>query len=361
MLLDRDLYEASPLVERLKAGVQLSRTERKKISGGPLVLCLMDLSFSLRFHDAQMMVQFAEAACSEAVRLPDRRYGEEVAADLRARAWAELGNAYRVADRLTEVGPALSQARYYLLKGSGAPELLARFTELMGSYLVELRRFGDAEQELNLAAELYDEIGSVEGRLRAQVMLGHVLTQAFEPERACIVYLRLFGSIELDSPHLLAVVHGLILNLAEAGHSSMAERLLHRYRPLYRRSGNLMKFRLTWLEGKIAKGLGQFGLAESKLNVAWLAYQRANKIYDSAQVALELAWVYARQHRHQETVWLVDGIIRIFSSLGIAREALLSLALLRKSCLQERSVEVLCGQIEVLLRMIPELRPRSQD
>ena len=61
--------------------------------------------------------------------------------------------------------------------------------------------------------------------------------------------------------------------------------------------------------------------------------------------------------RRQEVVWLVEEMLRSFLALGIARESIASLLLLKKSCQQRRSVEALCGQIEALARLLPELSP----
>jgi hypothetical protein len=81
-----------------------------------------------------------------------------------------------------------------------------------------------------------------------------------------------------------------------------------------------------------------------------------NKPYEASLVALDLAMVYVRQGRRKELVWLADQMLRTFQSKRIARESIASLQLLRTSCEQQRSAEVLLGvQIEALAKLLPEL------
>ena len=162
------------------------------------------------------------------------------------------------------------------------------------------------------------------------------------------------------SSHLLASIHGLALNLVESGHPEVAQSLLNRHRRLYRRSGRLNEYRLFWLEGKVAIGLQDYGKAEAKLNTARLAFLRVEKVGDAALVSLDLAWLYAKEGRRTEVAWLVDQMLRTFRALGIARESIASLLLLKKSCEQLRPIEALCGQIEALAKLMPELRQQKR-
>jgi len=154
-------------------------------------------------------------------------------------------------------------------------------------------------------------------------------------------------------------MNALAVNLAGAGEFEAASAVLARSRRLYRRSGKLNQYRLCWLEGKIAEGLGKSGSAEAKFNTARLAFARVGKHYDSALVSLDLGLVYARQERHSELIWLVDDMVRTFRALKIARELIASLMLLRKSCEKRFSRETLCVQIETIAATLTELVGRD--
>src|SRR4029077_12778092 len=65
---------------------------------------LLARSWQLRHEDPRLMVDLAILAAQASKRLDPRRYGAGRVADLQAEAYAELGNACRVADRLHEAG-----------------------------------------------------------------------------------------------------------------------------------------------------------------------------------------------------------------------------------------------------------------
>jgi len=205
-------------------------------------------------------------------------------------------------------------------------------------------------------------MGNHETLLSALIGLGLVYEQGSEPEKAVVVILQALRLIVPDpeSPRLLLLsgINALAVNLAGAGEFETARVVLARSRRLYRRSGKLNQYRLCWLEGKIAEGLGKSGSAEAKFNTARLAFRRVGKHYDSALVSLDLGLVYARQERHHELIWLVDDMVRTFRALKIARELIASLILLRKSCEKQFSRETLCVQIETIAATLAELSSR---
>lgn len=362
MALEEDRAQAEPILAELRRGDrqwrELTASERRVLSRGPLVDYLLEKGFAARFQDPQRMVSLAKAACAVAQGLSTKRYGRAVVTDIRARVWAELANAHRVVDDFEAASAAFAQAQTLAGGGTGSPLLVARVSELMASYLADLRRFSEAISLLEEAQDLYGRCNERAGVERSLLGLAHMLTQANEPERAVIAYLRALRRMRPDSENLLAPIHGLALNLVESGHCDLAQSLLRRHHRLYRRGGRLNEFRRFWLEGKIAIGLHEYGKAEAKLNTARLAFRRVDQFFDSALVSLDLSWIYAKEGRRREVIWLVDDMLRTFAALGIARESFASLILLKKSCEQHRPVEALCGQIESLVKLLPELAPR---
>jgi tetratricopeptide (TPR) repeat protein len=363
VVLEQDRDRAAPLLLKMRSGERwwqdLSRPEHRILSRGPLIDFLLETSYGLRFDNPKGMVSFARAACAVADGLGPRRYGRQVVADLRARAWAELANAHRVVDDLEEAGVCFAQARECASEGTLSSSLLARMSELMACYFADLRLFGEATSLLEQSIDLYTACGEAEGVKSSLLTLAWVLTEGNEPDRAVIVYLRALRQIGPDSSHLLASIHGLALNLVASDNCDVAQSLVNRHRRLYKRGGRLNEYRLLWLEGKIATGFQEYGKAEAKLNTARLAFLRVNKTYDAALVSLDLAWVYAKECRRREVAFLVDQMLRTFRALGIARESIASLLLLKKSCEQQRSIDALCGQIEALAKLIPELRRKE--
>jgi len=309
------------------------------------------------------MIALAKTARVLADNLSVKRYGMKVVADLQARAWTELGNAYRVADKPRMAESALRSAAACAKQGTGNLKLKVHILYYWSAVLRETRELSDSEEALKLIIPYFRWMGDHETLLSALIGLGLVYEQENEPEKAVMVILQALRQIipdpESPRPLLLSGINALAVNLAGAGEFEAARAVLASSRRLYRRSGKLNQYRLCWLEGKIEEGLGKSGSAEAKFNTARLAFARVGKHYDAALVSLDLGLVYARQERHTELIWLVDDMVRTFRALKIARELIASLTLLRKSCEKRFSRETLCVQIETIAATLTELVGRE--
>ncbi|HEV7505111.1 MAG TPA: hypothetical protein VGS07_09385 [Thermoanaerobaculia bacterium] len=341
----------------------LTEEERTAFEGAPLVELVMERSWASRYGDPQRMIMLAETARVLADNLSVRRYGRKVVADLQARAWTELGNAYRVADKLGAAETALRRAAACARQGTGNQKLVVHILYRWTAVLRDQRALPDSAEILELIIPYFQRMGDHETLRSALIGLGRVYEQGNEPEKAVMVILQALRLIVPDpeSPRLLLLsgINALAVNLAGAGEFEAARAVLARSRRLYRRSGKLNQYRLCWLEGKIEEGVGKSGAAEAKFNTARLAFARVGKHFDAALVSLDLGLVYARQERHNELIWLVDDMVRTFRALKIARELIASLILLRKSCEKRFSRETLCVQIETIAATLTELVGRE--
>lgn len=175
--------------------------------------------------------------------------------DLRAEAWAVLGNAHRVAGELEAAGEGLEQAAGLLPRGSGDPLVAARVTLFRGALAVERHSFAPALELFLQASQLATEGGDDLLTARSLVSLGRTLTLAGRPA-AGLAALRA-GRRLLDPerhPALTALaLHSLVLVLTHAGRREEARRQLRRGGPLYRqirRRFGPLHFR--WLEGRVS-------------------------------------------------------------------------------------------------------------
>jgi tetratricopeptide (TPR) repeat protein len=367
LALERDRAQASRLFALLQSGERsfedLTEEEYKALAGVPLVELVMQRSFAARYSDPERMIALAKTARVLADHLSVRRYGRKLVADFRARAWAELGNAYRVGDKLKAAGEAFSHAVAYAKNGTGSSTLTAHILHRWSVLQGACRDLPEAADILKLIIPYFRQAGKQEALVSALIGLAGVYEDESEPEKAIVVILEALKLIVPDpgSPRLLLLAgfNALAVNLAGVGDFETAWAILQKTRRLYRRSEKLNRYRLSWLEGKIAAGLGKSGLAEAKLNVARLAFRRVPLHYESALVSLDLGLVYARQRRHQELIWLVNDMVKTFRVLGIAREVLASLILLRKSAEKRFSPESLCVLIESIAATLTELAGRD--
>ena len=301
----------------------------------PLAELLLERSASLRYSDPAAMIRDAEAARTLIFLVPPRRYGKRVAADLRARVLAELGNAYRVADDLEMAGDILAEAAFWARQGSGDPRLLARVGDLAASLHADNRRFNEAIEMLARVQAFYEQVGDHHLAGRSLVSQGIFTQEDGRPLEAIALYASGLKCLEpgRDSNLELTAVHGLAYCLHEAGCPSQARELLTEKRYLYERLAEPLKMvRLRWLEGKIAFALQEDAEAETALREARQDFLRLAQSYDAALVSLDLALVLTRHGRRLELAALVDEMLKTFRRLAIRREAVAALVLLRKVC-----------------------------
>jgi tetratricopeptide (TPR) repeat protein len=367
LALERDRALASSLVASLQAGerrfVDLTEEERQSLEGAPLVELVMQTSFGFRYSDPGRMVALAKTAQVLADHLSVRRYGRKIVADFRARACAELGNAYRVGGEFDAAAAALRHAAACAKNGTGNPDRIAHILHRWAVLLRETGTLSEAAEILKLVISYFQRAGDRESLVGALIGLALVHEEESEPEQAVAVLLQALRLLIPDpgSPRLMLLsgMNSLAVNLAGAGEFSRAWAVLQKTKRLYRRSGKLNQYRFCWLEGKIAAGLGRTGLAEAKFNTARLAFRRINLNFMSALASLDLGLLYAKQKRHGELIWLVDDMVRTFRALKIAREVLASLILLRKSAEKRFSAESLCLLIESIAATVTELSGRA--
>jgi tetratricopeptide (TPR) repeat protein len=364
--LESDRERASPLLAQLREGQrcwnELCAQEQSLLRGAPLIDLVLERSFAVRYDNPDEMVALAETGRLLAESLAVRRYGRKVKADLCARAWTELANAHRVAEDLAASELAFEHAISWAQKGTGSASLRVHIKLRNSALLLNQRRLEEAANLLEQVADYHRREGDGEALVGTLLGRAIVYEEDHEPAKAVGTVVEALEHMTWFSPLRLQAYNALVDNLVGAGLYQLARKLLKRSRRIYRRAGRLNQLRLCWLEARIAFGLGEDRVAEGKLNTARLGFKRVGKNYEAALVGLDLALLLVRQERRQETAWLVSDMLRTFRALGIAREVIASLALLKRSCDGERSVEALSLQIETIAATLTELqreRPRQ--
>jgi hypothetical protein len=110
---ERDLQTQRTQVRRVlrvleDGGVEAVQNLPQRISDLARMKAFLARSWNLRHEDPQSMVDHAWFAAQVSLRLDPACYGPAQVSDYQARAHAELGNAYRVSDRLHEAGDFLA-------------------------------------------------------------------------------------------------------------------------------------------------------------------------------------------------------------------------------------------------------------
>jgi tetratricopeptide (TPR) repeat protein len=301
----------------------------------------------------QWSEEMARLALNLSEHLDASHYGAESIEDLRARAWAYIGNAHRVRFELQEAHAALDRALVHLRRGTREPWELAIWLDLKASLLRAQRRFDEAMRLLNRALVLFLAVGDRHRAGRTLISMENVLQRAGQPEKGIPL---LYQALELIDPAqeprvLLIVKHNLIDDLTEVGRYMEAQGLLAQARSLYRNFDEpWIRYRRCWIEGKIARGLEQPEKAEELLLSARAGFQEQNAAYEISLVSLELAGLYAEQGRTAEMKQLAEEMVPIFSSRQIHREALAALALWCQAVQTETAGAELAAQVATAIK-----------
>ncbi|HEX4965625.1 MAG TPA: hypothetical protein VF173_32745 [Thermoanaerobaculia bacterium] len=292
---------------------------------------LLEKSRALRHADPAGMLRMAELARVAADRLDAEAYGAERRTDMQARAWAELANAYRVAEDLTQSEAAMAYALELRALGTGEPLLYARIADLNASLLVDQRRFKESFRMLDLAYAIHRRYSDSHEVGRVVILKGLYTGYAGKPEEGLQLLVRGLAMIDRarDAKLVFHTLHNILLFRVELGEYERAQRQLQQMRTLYAaHAGWLDMVKLHRLEGEIAAGLGDLVTAEATFQQIREDLNDAGLGYQAALVSLDLAGVWMRQNRTPDVRGLVSEMLDSFRVLGVEREALSALHLL---------------------------------
>jgi hypothetical protein len=356
-----------PAAARPPAGGAAQPAHRRP--GAGRVRRLLEGCALLRHDDPWEALRLADLARQAALRLAPGRSGTAGVVDWMSRATAELGNAYRLTGELAAAERCLRQALALAGRGSGDPRLLAAIADLAASLLADQRRFAAALAILERVRGLYQRLDDPQLAARALLSQSLVLSYAGEAERALPVLLAALAEIDAArAPHLAAQgLHNLAKLLVDLGRPDRAHHVVETARSAGRLSSAPVDLlRLRWLEGRIAvafsagqgpgasrtiagqgpssasrgaAGQGPAGAsspsaaereAEAAFREATAGFAAAGLVYPAALAALDLAAFWVRVGRRREAGELLAWAIATFRRLGIAREAISALLLLRR-------------------------------
>jgi tetratricopeptide (TPR) repeat protein len=318
--------------ERLKSGIallherwfgDLTWPERRSF-WDVHVEVLLQLSFEARYRNPVQMVELARSAQQTADRAEKKPYGEALQTDLRARAWAELSNAWRVNEMFKNAETSLAQARSLSEQGTGDPLLEIRIDDFEASLRKAQRRFEEAISLLDRVHRAYLRLGERHLAGRALMSKGINLELSGKPAEAIRSLQQAISLIDAErDPQLVATVHhSLLKTLVDCGRFQEAGRLLLQ-------SGLRQKFaddplnllRLRWVEAKIMAGHGRLDDAQEALAAVHRGFHQRGLHYVAAVAGLDLAEVMLRLDKKTEAHCLAVDLYNTFQERRIDIEA----------------------------------------
>jgi tetratricopeptide (TPR) repeat protein len=326
------------------------------------VEALLRLSFEERYRSPERMLLLALSAKIAAEGLDPDEHGTALTADLRARTWAELGNALRVKEEWSLAEEALAQANKLLDEGTGDVLLSARIADILASLYTDRRRLGEALDLLEMVYELYQQAGNP--HLVGRTLIKWGITSHYDSRPRDAMSLLRDGLKRIDSakdPLLSATAQqALIHAMADCGEFQEAGRLLlgSGLRQAFAADPlNLLKLRAV--EGKVLAGLGKLRRAERALEEALDGFLAREREYDAALVGLELAAVWLQQGKTAEVAEMVEETVDLLHGLGLYGEGLKATLYLRDACHRRRATVGLVRQVHDFLARLhwqPHLR-----
>jgi tetratricopeptide (TPR) repeat protein len=308
--------------------------EAPGLPGLPLYEALLERSWTLRFENPDQMLELARCAALLADQWSESEYGAREVADLRCRAWTELGNAYRVADELDLADQALDRARDHFVLGTRDELLEARLFDVLASQFAARRFFDLACDILDIVAEIYRRRGDEHLAGRALIMKGIFTGYEGDAEEAVRTIRSGLSTVDdqRDPGLVFTALQSQAWFLVDCGRFRDARFVLW---DLRQRNldigGRLGELKVRWLEGHIFVGLEQLDRAEQALGQVKEGFEEAGLRFKAALAGLELGAVWLRQGRFDEAIAVVLECTDVFFSLGIHREAAASVFMLQKA------------------------------
>jgi tetratricopeptide (TPR) repeat protein len=342
-----------------EGGLKAIQSLPRRLGGLARMKAFLARSWQLRHEDPAAMVDLAWFAAQISKTLNPRRYGAVRVYDFQTQAFAELGNAYRVADRLHEAGEALGRARQLFELGTREEILEIRLLELEASLAADRRQFGRAVTDLLKVLKYYRRTRDLHLAGRTLVKMGLYAGYAGDFEKGAELLEK--GLAQVDSerePELAcAAAHNLILFLVDDGQFLEAKklRLVHSVH-LVNPQGRINEIKFRALEGRIDLGLGKYARAEAIFREVIGGFDEVGLPIVAGIERLDLTATLLAQGKAGEAKELALTTAGIFTSLEIQREAFQAVILLRNAFEMQNATREMVEEVASFLRRI-ELDP----
>ena len=265
-------------------------------------------------------LDLAHDALAVADLLAPEVYGEERIHDLRAGAWAFLGNLKRRAGDLPGAQEALRAAAECVEQGSEDPYVEANVLSMTASLLTDLGDLEAAADLLEDAAVLVRSVRdrALEGRLRIK-QAGNI--GLLDPARGLKLAergLRLLRRSRSDDRHTeLGGVHIMTFCTNEIGETEEARASLEAYRYLYEAFPDpATQGRLLLLDGLICRNEGRLDESERLLHRLAEHYAGVGLAFDLTLATLEWSEALVLLGRHRDAAGVLQEVYPLIEQWG---------------------------------------------
>lgn len=267
-------------------------------------------------------------------------------------------NCQRVVGDLKAARSGIERAKEFWRTGHDPECLLdpARLLNIEGALYREERQFREALACLDRAAEVgrFPEL--------ALIQKGFTLEVMGEYEKAIETLLRAMPLVnpETEPRQAYMLRFNLAVNYTHLEDYEAAIRLVEQVRETAVARGDAHEvIRVTWLEGRIAAGLGRNAVAVRLLDQARQEFAARNMWYNVALAELEMAPLLLAEGAVAQVRQMAADLVVKFEEQGVHREALAALTLFREAAEREEATADLARRVLAFLfraRFDEELR-----
>ena len=299
------------------------------------VEALLDRAWDLRHEDPAEMRRIARQAVLRASVLALGAKGRPEAADLQCRAWADYGNACRIAGDLDEAQEALDKAAGLHAQGTGDPLIQARLYEFQASLESARRDYDRALTALDAAYAIYVQQGERHMAGRALISKGlHAGYAGRSREAFRFTQNGLAMVDEARDPGLvLSAIHNQLWFLLESGRAREARTLLRVHRDRLA-TGETQRLDLLWLDGRIQAALGSEESALADLEAVEAEFLATGRRAKAASVKLDQAALHLALGDGARGLALILAAEETLKEVGTSSDVLMALDFLRRTLAQ---------------------------
>jgi tetratricopeptide (TPR) repeat protein len=340
-----DRQRAAELFRRLKGLPEEARLPMVQAVEEHWSWALCERLCEASVREASRDVERAAAWAHLARQVAERLQGPEAWRQrIQGYAAAHVANALRVAGDLVLAEITLEEARRLWQVGSDPAGVLdpGRLLDLEAALRRDQRRLPEALALLDQAAAVSRTPE------RALLMKGYTLEVMGDYEKAVETLLRAAPLVRLrGDPRQESILAGnLALSYCHLGRFEEAVELANQVRAAALETGDEIEVvRMTWVQGRIAAGLGQPEEARSLLAQARQEFAARRMDYDVALALLEESALLLDEGRASEVKTLACELAVVFDSKGVHREALAALRLFHKAAEQEIATAELARRV----------------
>jgi tetratricopeptide (TPR) repeat protein len=298
----------------------------------------------------EQALEIAELALAVADHLDPAVYTEPRVTDFQAAALAVRGNCKRALEDFEGAGTDLDEASELLHQGSGDPLEKAAVLSYQGSFLTDIGSYEKARKVLDKAVLIYRKAGD-EARIGRTMLQQSAAVGYTDPARAVDILKEAGHSLKRSREPFLELCrrHNLALFLNDAGYPTEALQVLEDSWNLYQQFPDY-SLRLSWLEGKIERSLGNLHGAGEIFERAAAGFLARKQFQEHLLASLDLAEVCYAQGDRERTLEICTGLQHALESWNMHAEGLATMMLFVRS-LRETQVEQ-----EAFLRLAQTLR-----